>query len=326
MACQPSCQTAPPHPPADAERLTRSQPLLGTLVTITVHGGDRVALNAAVNAAFDEVRAVDRLLSIHRPDSELRQLNQSASTQSTVISPALFDVLQKAFALAAQSEGAFDPTVRPLVDLWGFIKKENYRIPTEAELRAALLRVGHHHVEFNATARSIRFAKAGMSIDPGGFGKGYAVDRAVERLRALGVTSAMVKAGGDLRVLGLPPGAEQWIVQIEDPDKRGQRVPIALRGGALSTSGNYENFFEIAGVRYGHLLDPRTGWPVRTVRTVLSCTVTAPTCLEADALATACSVLGTAKSMERLGARYGLRLITDENGQQRVHQSPLFPK
>ncbi len=277
----------------------------------------------AIDAAFAEVRAADQLLSIHREDSRLSHLNLAAAAGPASVDAELFRVLQEAFLLAARSGGAFDPTVRPLVDLWGFLHKERFHVPSEPELREALGRVGHRHVHFDDKARTLRFNRPGMSIDPGGFGKGYAVDRAIERLRACGVTAAMVKAGGDLRVLGLPPGQDHWVVQIEDPAKRGQRVPIALRGGALSTSGNYENFFEANGVRYGHLLDPRTGRPVDGV---LSCTVTAATCLEADALATACSVLGPEASLMRFGASHGLRILTLQAGVERVHQSPRFPR
>ncbi|MDG2215041.1 MAG: FAD:protein FMN transferase, partial [Verrucomicrobiota bacterium] len=152
----------------------------------------------------------------------------------------------------------------------------------------------------------LAFGAKGMSIDSGGFGKGYAVDRAIEALKKTGIKNAMVKAGGDLRVMGLPPGKTHWTVFIEDPQKKGKRVEVPLRGGALSTSGNYENFFIEKGKRYGHLLDPRTGHPVEGIG---SCTVVASTCFESDAYATAACVVGVKRSRELLGKRYGLRFV-----------------
>jgi thiamine biosynthesis lipoprotein len=151
---------------------------------------------------------------------------------------------------------------------------------------------------------TVHFLGPGISLDLGGIAKGYAVDCAVEKLRSVGVTNAMVKAGGDLRVMGAPPGKTNWIVQLEDPRKEGRRTKIPLRDAALSTSGNYENYFEIDGVRYSHILNPRTGWPVQGI---VACTVIAPTCMESDALATACFVYGVEKSLEKFGARFPMR-------------------
>ena len=165
-----------------------------------------------------------------------------------------------------------------------------------------------------------------MSIDSGGFGKGYAVDRAIAALQRHGIRHAMVKAGGDTRVIGLPPGQDHWPVWIEDPRKQGRRALIKLRHGALSTSGNYENFFEIDGRRYGHLLDPRTGYPVQGIG---SCTATAATCMESDAYATAASVLGVARSQQLLGAKAGFRFVlfpqTDPQGPLKVVETDRFP-
>jgi thiamine biosynthesis lipoprotein len=167
-----------------------------------------------------------------------------------------------------------------------------------------LPRVNYRHVELNAAQRTIRFTHPGISIDLGGIGKGVAVDMAIARLRELGVTNAMVKAGGDLRVMGTPPGEEFWTVQLEDPRKRGQRVSIPLREAALSTSGNYENFFEVEGRRYSHILDPRTGMPVQGIA---ACTVIAPTCAESDAWATAGFVYGAERSVQRFSDRFAVR-------------------
>ncbi len=252
-------------------------------------------------------------MSLHRPDSELSRLNASnaisprpaAPDAPTAIrvSPDLFNVLSHAQEIAAQTAGSFDITIRPLADLWGFIWKE-YRLPTEAELKEVLPRVNHRFLELHSADRTVRFTRPGVSLDLGGIAKGYAVDCATAKLHALGITNAMIKAGGDLRVIGAPPGQTHWIVQLEDPGKQGRRFPVRLRDAALSTSGNYENFFEINARRYAHILDPRTGLPVPDIA---ACTVIAPTCMESDAWATALVVLGVEQSLSKFGGRLPIR-------------------
>src|SRR5438477_6482686 len=293
------CQTPQPGP----ELVRRSEPLLGTFVTITVYGENRERLNAAVSAAFEEFRRIDGLMSIHRADSELSQVNARASVEPVVLSADLWRVIAEAQDIAEQTEGSFDITIRPLADLWGFIWKE-YRLPTDEQLKAALPRVNYRLVELDAEKRTVHFLKTDVSIDLGGIAKGYAVDCAIEKLRSIGVTNAMVKAGGDLRVIGVPPGKTNWIVQLEDPGKEGHRIKIPLRNAALSTSGNYENYFEMDGVRYSHILNPRTGRPVQGIA---ACTVIAPTCIESDAMATACFVYGVENSQAKFGARFPMR-------------------
>ena len=160
-------------------------------------------------------------------------------------------------------------------------------MPTDAELAVVLSKVNYRHIEIKGN--QLIKAAQDMSIDSGGFGKGYAVDRAIAALQRAGIRNAMVKAGGDLRVIGLPPEKNHWTIWLEDPEKKGQRTPVKLRQGAMSTSGQYENFMIIDGQRYGHLLNPRTGKPIQSIA---ACTLTAPTCFESDAYATAAAVMG----------------------------------
>jgi len=282
------------------QQIRRSQPKLGTFVTITAFGLDRAALLAAMDAAFAEFDRVDELMSIHRADSELSALNRAAGQGEVAVSEDLFQVLQAAQSIHQRSGGAFDVTIRPVADLWGFIWKV-HRLPTEAELRSALAKVGFEKVILNPQTLGVRITEPGVSIDLGGIAKGYAVDRAVERLKSMGVSSAMVKAGGDLRVLGLPPGEDHWQVQLEDPDKRGRRMALRMKSGALSTSGDYENFFDVEGRRFSHILNPRDGMPVEGVA---ACTVLAPTCMESDALATTFFILGEDQASRRYGRQY----------------------
>lgn len=287
------------------ELVRRSQPLLGTFVTISAYGPDRARLNAAVSDAFAEIHRVDAVMSLHRPDSELSRLNALAVHKDVVVSDELFGVLVRAAEIARRTEGSFDVTIRPIADLWGFIWKD-HRLPTPAELREALPRVGYLKMRLDAERRTVRFLEPGVSLDLGGIGKGHAVDRAIARLHQHGITNALVKAGGDVRVTGRPPGQRDWSVQLEDPRKQGRRVAVRLRDAALSTSGNYENFFDIAGRRYSHILDPRSGLPVQGVA---SCTVIAPTCTESDAWATACMVYGVERSLRDFGNEFPMRFV-----------------
>lgn len=322
MLATAGCQT--PVSPPSAELVRRSQPLLGTYVVVAVYATDRRAAHAAITAAFAEVRRVDALMSLHRPDSELSRLNGRAAADPGEVSPELFRVMAAAQEIAAATDGSFDITVAPLVRLWGFLWKE-YRLPSPAELQSVLPQVGYRLVELDAARRTVRFRRAGVELDLGGIAKGYAVDCAIEKLRALGLTNALVRAGGDLRASGAPPGRNHWEVQLEDPARRGRRVVIPLRDSAVSTAGNYENVFVVNGRRYSHILDPRTGLPVEGVA---ACTVLAPTCLESDAWSTACFVFGVERSLERFGAHLGIRFVMpgQANGPAwRSRASPRFP-
>jgi thiamine biosynthesis lipoprotein len=303
-----SCRLPPSEPPAagDPQVVRRTQPLLGTLVTITACGAERARTEAAVTAAFDEFRRLDALLSWHRADSELTRLNHAlrAATNPVPISQELHRVLRQAMEVARETDGAFDPTLAPLVEAWGFLSRENFRVPSAATLDALRRRVGWQLLEIPADRPEVRPLRPGVSLDLGGIGKGYAVDCAFDKLRSLGVTNILVKAGGDLRAGGAPPGQTHWSIWLEDPARRGARPLVRLRDAALSTSGNYENYFEHAGRRYAHILDPRTGWPVEGIA---ACTVVAPTCAESDTWATALFVLGPDATNRRHGDRLAAR-------------------
>lgn len=304
------CQTSP-----RSEVVRRSQPLLGTFVAITARGAERDSATRAITAAFDEIRRVDALMSLHRADSELARVNEKAAREPVRISEELFLVISNALHIARETEGAFDPTVAPLTQLWGFLWKD-HRLPSPAEIEPVLARVNYKLVEMNFEGRTVRFKTNGVTLDLNAIAKGYAVDCAIGKLRALGITDAMVRAGGDVRVSG------KWSVQIEDPTKKGKRRTLHLRDTALSTSGSYENFFAVDGRRYSHILNPRTGMPVEGIA---SCTVVAPTCIESDTWATALFVLGPEKAFRQFGRDIPMLFGVWTNG-HRIHwqQSSSF--
>jgi thiamine biosynthesis lipoprotein len=212
--------------------------------------------------------------------------------------------------------------VGPVVHLWGFLWKE-HRFPALHELAAARARVGYQLVDLDRREHTIRFLTNGVSLDLNAVAKGYAVDCAIEKLRSRGISNAMVRAGGDLRVIGSPPGETAWTVQLEDPGKKGMRRSIKLRDQGLSTSGSYENFFVREGRRYSHLLDPRTGWPVEGIA---SCSVIGRTCTESDALSTALFVLGPERALEEFGPKMPVLFgIWEADGDVTFRKSPSFP-
>lgn len=247
---------------AEKLRIESSLDAMGSVYTIVAYGEDRNALQAAVDLAFEEIRRLDDLLSNYKPRSEWSKVNREAAEGPVRVSPELFGLVEACLRYSAASEGAFDITVGPLVRTWGFYKGTG-RLPHRGEIRAALGKVGWRNVVLDRDKLTIRFARPGVEIDPGGIGKGYAVDRIVEILRERGITSALVSAGGSsMYGLGAPPGEAGWSVKIRHPKDAGQSVgDVVLKNRSMATSGTSEKFFISGGKLYSHIFDPRTGYP-----------------------------------------------------------------
>jgi thiamine biosynthesis lipoprotein len=273
----------------DATRLS-----MACVYAIEVYGPDAQKLPAAVDEAFDEVDRIDRLMSHYRPESPLSQLNRDAARHPVIVERELFDFIADAMAYTRQSDGAFDVTVGPLMKAWGFFRGEG-RMPSAGELADARRHVGASHVILNAAAKSIQFDQPGVELDFGGIAKGYAVDRAAGVLRARGISAALISAGGStIYAIASPPAEEGWAVTIQDPvDPRKSARTIRLKDRAVSVAGSSEKAFEFEGVRYSHIMDPRSGRPVQGV---LSVVVLANTGTAGDALDDALFVLGPSRS------------------------------
>jgi FAD:protein FMN transferase len=265
---------APGHPdqPSTSEfvKIEREEEAMGSSFALVLYGRDRAALEAAADAAFDEAHRLDRLLSNYRPESEWSLVNRDAGTRPVVVSPELFALLQSCLEYSRQSQGAFDISVGPLVRTWGFFKGEG-RFPPHSNVRSALRRVGYRHVELNATARTVRFTRPGVELDPGGIGKGYAVDRMAAILARAGVQRALVSAAGSsIYGAGAPPDEPRgWVISIRAPrSAEAIAAQIYLKDQSLSTSGSDEKFFFAKGRRWAHIIDPRTGYPAQGVDSV----------------------------------------------------------
>jgi len=291
--------------------------LMGTVCEITALGHDRAALTEAVSAAFSEMSRVESLMSSYRDDSDVSRINRSAGGEPVRVAPEVFELLSRSKDICLMSDGAFDVTAASFTGLWEF-EADNPRVPSREEIEQRLGLTGCGMLLLDPEGPRAGLAREGARISLGGIAKGYAVDRAVGALRDRGVKSALVNAGGDIRALG-DKAVGPWKVGVRHPRKKSGLIGrIEVRDAAVATSGDYEKFFQAGGVRYCHILDPRTGMPAQGV---MSATVTAEEAWLADALATAVFVLGPEegtglarrlKGVEAaLIARDGRRVVTE---------------
>jgi len=262
-------------------RLESSADAMGSTYSLVLYGEDRAKLEKASEDAFEEVRRLDHLLSHYRPESEWSQVNRYAAERPVKVSAELFQLLSACVEYSRQSEGAFDISVGPLMKVWGFYKGSGH-LPQRAEVLKGLEKVGYRNILLNASSKTVRFAKDGVELDPGGIGKGYAVDRMVDILRRDGIAVALVSASGSsIYALGAPPGESGWKIRIRDPKDEAQTVTeVTLKNESMSTSGSYEKFFWAEGKIYSHIMDPRTGYPSRGM---LSASVITPRTLDSEA-------------------------------------------
>ena len=286
------CVGVPPG--QESAIVTRAQMQMGTLVKITAVARSESAAQAAATAGFAEIRRLEELLSTWIPTSELSRVNASAGVMPVHVSPETLTVVQRAMQAAEMTGGGFNIAIGPAVDVWRVT--EGQRIPTESELESLRPLVDLQAVHVDVQARTIFLEKAGMRIDVGGIGKGYAADQAVDALRRAGAVAGVVALSGDIKTFGRLPGGKMFPVGIQHPREDGAVLAwIDLKDEAISTAGDYERFFERDGVRYHHILDPRTLQPARSCQSV---TVIAREGIWADGLDTGIFVMGPEKGME----------------------------
>ena len=287
---------------------------MGGTWAIVLYGRDRANLEAASAAAVEELHRLDHILSNYQAGSEWSAVNRTAGREPLKISPELFQLLSACLSYSRKSEGAFDITVGPLLKVWGFYKAEG-SLPRPAEVAQALVNVGYRQVRLDSANQTVQFDRPGVELDPGGIGKGYAVDRMVEVLKRYGIDRALISgAGSSIYGLGAPPGdPEGWRITIRaQHDARKAAEEVFLKNMSLSTSGSYERFFRAGGRRYSHIMDPRTGYPAQGTASV---SVLAPHTIDSEAWSKPYFINGRAWTAAHKPADFRVFLCEDTNPQ-----------
>ena len=317
-----SCAT---RPNATLERFEFSRVEMGMSFHIVLYAANTNHAHQAATAAFDRVRALNALFSDYEDDSELTRLSRSSGqNQAVPISPELADVLQRAQALAERTQGAFDVTVGPYVVLWRRARRQR-ELPRPDLMELARDRVGYAKLHLDPVQRTALLAVPRMRLDLGGIAKGYALDEALRVLDRHGLNRTLVSGGGDLVAGDPPPGRKGWsiaLTPLDQPDGM-PSAHLLLTRHAVATSGDLFQYVEIEGIRYSHLVDPRTGMALTERRLV---TVTAPDSTTADSLSTALSVLGPQPGLELIAELPGVeaRIQQLDGGAVRTHDSRGF--
>jgi thiamine biosynthesis lipoprotein len=320
-----SCVSTPKPPPPGRYEFHQTE--MGVPFRIVLYAPSQDAAEGAAAAAFQRIKQLNDIMTDYDSDSELSRLSRtSGQNQSVPVSPDLWVVLERAQALAQSSHGAFDVTVGPYVNLWRFARSQG-KLPDPARLAKARLSVGYDKMQLDPVHRTVKLLAPDMRLDLGGIAKGYAVDQAVKTLRRLGVASALVSGGGDIGVSGPPPGTKGW--RIELPPLDASNAPparfVVLSQAGISTSGDLFQRLEINGIRYSHIVDPRTGVGLTDHSLV---TVIAPDDFMADGLTKVMSVLNPKEALQFIARTPGaaVRIVRKPGERVEVCESKKFHK
>jgi len=333
MALLSSCRSNGPKGPDEVashpghlQRFEFKQPHMGTLFTITLYAPDETRALEASEAAFAKIAALERVMTDYDPESELMRLCQKPVGQPVRVSDELFEVLQKGQRLAEMTDGAFDVTIGPVVRLWRRARRTE-TLPSPEMLAKARAVVGYQKLRLNPAAKTVTLSAPNMQLDLGGIAKGYAADKALELLKSHGLSCALVAASGDIAIGDPPPGKKHWAVGIGAPDSHqgGLAKNLLLRNAAVSTSGDTEQFVEIEGKRYSHIVDPRTGLGL-TER--LQVTIFGSRATDTDSFATAVSILGVKRGLELVESQRGMAalILRLEGNKPEVFESRRFKR
>lgn len=309
------------------ERFEFQEPHLGTIVDLTLYAPDQTAANDSAQAAYARIEELNRILSDYNPDSEVMRLCYTAgSGQAIVVSPELFEVLAKSVEFSKASDGAFDVTIGPVVKLWRVARREK-KLPSKDDLAIARSLVDWKQIQLDPHHRTVRLARKGMLLDFGGIAKGYIADQARAVLAKRGISTCLISVAGDIAAGDAPPGRDGWrigIAPLDKPDGEPSRY-LRLANCSVSTAGDAFQFVEISGIRYSHIVDPKTGIGL-TNR--ISVTVIAAQGVMADGLDTTASILGAdrgLKLIEQTKGAVGLIAVANDAGVS-VTESAGFEK
>lgn len=285
---------------------------MGTPLEMTIDAPTPEKAAEVFEAIEKEMRRLEDMMSEWRPGSKISEVNGRAGASPVEVGQELFSVISAAMKVSEITGGAFDITWAAMRGLWDF-RPGHELLPGEAEVAARVGLVDYRQVFLDPERRTVQLGKKGMAIGLGGIAKGYAVDRAMETAAGAGITNAIIRAGGDMRVQGRPSGKGGWEVGIQDPREEGAMLGrLTLTDISISTSGDYERSFVKDGVRYHHIMDPRTGWPAKGARSV---TVIGPDTMTTDALSTAIFVLGPDEGLALAERLFGVEaVVVDASG------------
>jgi len=304
-----------------------SEPHMGTLCVIRLYADDETRANEAAKAAFARIEQINQCASDYLPESELSRFNLAPAHEAIPVSVDLFALLSSSTETARVTHGAFDITCAYAVQNWRRAKRQ-HKLPTPESTAHAVAMTHWDALKLDAEKQTAMKTLPGLICDLGGIGKGYAANQALKVLRVKGITRAVVAASGDLAIGEAPPGKEGWDVELrtfEKPEEADRLIHVTLKNAGCSTSGDLHQFMEIGGVRYSHIIDPKTGLGMTQRR---ACTVIAPDAAVSDAFDTPLCILGpeegerVAKRLKRVAARW---VTLDAEGGMHVHESAGFP-
>ncbi len=286
--------------------------VMGTFARVVVIAEDSNTAKKCIEIAFTQINKVDELMSDYKSDSEISRANKDAAKTAVHLSKSTYEVLQRSIEFSKLTYGAFDITVGPLVDLFHSAEKKQVA-PTKEQIAQAKSKVGFEKLKLDDQNRTVQFAVDGMRLDLGGIAKGYAVDKAIEAMQACGATGGMVDLGGDIRCFGAPlKGRDHWLIGLQNPNldedvgEQNLMLKLKLTNGAIATSGDYQQFVLIEGKRHSHIINRKTGTSTEGLSSV---TIIANKATDADALATAVTVMGIEKGIALIEKLTGTEAI-----------------
>ncbi len=316
------CRTTPE--PQTLQLFEATRPEMGTLFTLSLYAPDQATANRAALAAFARVEELNGIMSDYHEDSEIRRLVRKPVGEPVKVSPDLLNILQISRRLSEDTDAAFDVTIGPLIRYWRRARRQR-SLPDPERLAQVRPAVGYEKLQLEPDAGTVTLLASNMFIDLGGIAKGYAADQALKTLREHGINRALVAASGDIRVGDSPPGKSGWKVGVASIDATGDDLTEALllKNAAVSTSGDTEQYVLIDGVRYSHIVDPKSGLGLRKR---IGVTIVSTNATSTDSLATAISVLGAKKGLELIARRPGTEaLIVEKDDRGTRHAaSPGF--
>jgi len=288
--------------------------LMGTAFEISVveDRADSLRAQADIQAAIDEIRRIERLISSWDPHSQTSEINRNAGIKPVKVDKELFDLIKRSIAISRLTDGAFDITYASMDKIWRFDGSMKH-MPSEEEIKKSVEKVGYQNIVLDEQNHTVFLKKKGMKIGFGGIGKGYAADKAKQLLIRRGVKAGIINASGDLNTWGAAPDGKPWTVAIINPMNKHKAfayVPISNR--AVATSGDYEKYVVFNGIRYAHIINPKTGYPTTGV---ISVSVFSPSAELSDALATAVFVMGVDVGIDRINQMPGVEcIVIDDQG------------